>query len=56
MARGASGRPGPPVQQRGGAGRHGAAAVREPAGRLLPGHMQPGRGDQPQAAAGRRRI
>lgn len=50
MERGAGWRPGASVEQRGGAGGHGAAALLQPRRRLLPRHLQPGRRDQPQAA------
>lgn len=49
VERGAGRRSRPPVEQRGGAGGHGAAAVVQPARRVLPRHLQLGRGDQPQA-------
>lgn len=45
-------RPGAPLQQRGGAGGPGPPEVLGPLGPVLPGHLQPGRGVQPQAQTG----
>lgn len=45
-------RPGAPVQQRGDPRRYPAAALLGPQRAMLHRHVQPGRRDEPQAAAG----
>lgn len=56
MARRPSGRPSALIEQRVGAGRHGATAFLQPTGHLLPRHLQPGRGDQLEAENRRARL